>query len=325
MRLVVTSAVVCVLGLASSRASADDLRLAWDAPKECPSADDVRAAALKSAKGEAASETLEADARVERGERWRVTLRTRRAGVASAERQLEAASCEALAEATAVILALALMPGAGVEEPATEPATTAARAAPAPAAVEAPARERAAEAPKDERPKGPYDHALGLGASLATDGTTLPAVAAGGAAALAWTPGPARLEVSGSYFVAQSETAGGSAAGAALTLVVLGARGCWALARGPVELSPCLGVDVHLVGARGFGAARNFDESARWAAGTGGALLRVPVAPWLALRAQADAVVPLARPRFVVENEGTVHRPSAMGARGTIGAELLFL
>ena len=77
--------------------------------------------------------------------------------------------------------------------------------------------------------------------------------------------------------------------------------------------------------ARGFGAASNYDASAAWMAATGGVLLRLPVTSWLALRADADAIVPLSRPTFVVEGDGAVHRPASLGARGAIGAELLFL
>jgi hypothetical protein len=170
-----------------------------------------------------------------------------------------------------------------------------------------------------------FAHALAASASLHADGTTLPSAALGGRAALAWTPSRLRLEGGGAYFSEQSKTTGTSAAGAAFTLLVADARACWAVARSGVELSPCIGADVEVVQARGFGAAKNYDASAAWVSATGGALLRVPVTSWLALRADAGAVVPLSRPRFVVEGDGAVHRPAPLGVRGGIGAELLFL
>ena len=43
------------------------------------------------------------------------------------------------------------------------------------------------------------------------------------------------------------------------------------------------------------------------------------------LRGELDGIVPLARPTFVVEGAGNVHRPAALGVRGAIGAEILFL
>ncbi len=69
----------------------------------------------------------------------------------------------------------------------------------------------------------------------------------------------------------------------------------------------------------------NYDAKGAWMSAAAGALVRLPIASWFALRADADAVVPLSRPRFVVEGDGAVHRPSALGVRAGIGAELLFL
>ena len=77
--------------------------------------------------------------------------------------------------------------------------------------------------------------------------------------------------------------------------------------------------------AHGFGAASNYDASAAWVAAAGGALVRVPVRSWLSLRADADALVPVTRPRFVVEGDGAVHQPASIGLRAAIGAELHFL
>ena len=142
---------------------------------------------------------------------------------------------------------------------------------------------------------------------------------------LAWTPGRARLELAGSVFSAQSQTTATSAAGARFNLLVAGARGCWALLHGAVELSPCAGVDVQAMSAKGFGAPQNYDANGAWMSAGAGALVRVPLASWLALRAEIDAIVPFSRPTFVVEGDGAVHRPSAIGARAGIGAELLFL
>jgi hypothetical protein len=95
--------------------------------------------------------------------------------------------------------------------------------------------------------------------------------------------------------------------------------------RSSVELSPCAGIDAQVVFASGFGAPQNYDTSAAWMSAAGGALVRLPMTSWLALRGDADAIVPFSRPRFVVEGDGVVHKPAALGVRGGIGAELLFL
>jgi hypothetical protein len=173
--------------------------------------------------------------------------------------------------------------------------------------------------------RDPYAHAFTASAAFVTDATTLPSPAVGGRAGLAWTPGRARLALAGSYFSSQSKTTDTSSAGAAFTLLAAGARGCWAILRGDVEISPCAGADLQMVSAKGFGATTNYDASAAWISATGGGLVRVPVTSWLALRGEADALVPLSRPRFVVEGDGAVHKPAAIGVFAAIGAELLFL
>ena len=325
MRAVSLLAGVAV-ALVAGHAAAEDLNLSWQAPAGCPSGKQVHDAAIRTA-GDAGREPLDADVRVDHAARWSVTIRTKRAGVASAERQLQAASCAALADATAVILALALIPPAAdadaptVEAP--EPAPPPAPEAPAGlAAAAAPAR---APADADRAAGDRYAHTLTASASFATDSTSLPAPAVGGRAGLAWTPGRARVELAGAYFLGQSKTTDTSQAGASFALLVAGARGCWALARGAIELSPCAGADVQRVSAKGFGAATNYDASAAWVSATGGALVRFPVTSWLALRGEADALVPLTRPRFVVEGDGAVHKPAAIGLRAGIGAEILFL
>ena len=299
------------LAFVAQRASADDLALAWRAPEGCPAATEVHDAAMRSA-GDA-HEPLEADVQVDRADsdRWTVVVRTKRGGIAAAERRLDATSCAGLADATAVILALALSPSPS--------------ASPVPSPSVSPSPSRSPETPSSPTDSPAYDHALSTSASLATDATTLPAPAIGAHVAFAYLPGRARIEIAGSYFSGQSKTTASSSAGADFTLLSAGLRGCWAIVRSDVELSPCAGADLQQVSASGFGAAQNFDTDAAWLSAAGGLLLRMPLTSWLALRAQADAVVPLSRPRFVVEGDGAVHQPSAIGARAGIGAELLFL
>lgn len=187
-----------------------------------------------------------------------------------------------------------------------------------------PAGPRAAERP---RPAGATkrETKLALGAWGATETTALPSAELGGGGSLAWTPGALRIELDGGASAPQSRTAPESTAGARFTAAAVGAGACHAIARRPVELSPCAGARVHFVYARGFGATANYDASARWAAVDAGLLARVPITSSFALRARLDGEVPLARPTFAVEDVGDVHRPRPIGARGTFGAELTFL
>jgi hypothetical protein len=94
---------------------------------------------------------------------------------------------------------------------------------------------------------------------------------------------------------------------------------------GPFEGAPCGGAALAFVDASGFGAQTNYAASARWVDVAGGALARVKVARWLALRATVEVTAPLSRPTFVVEGEGDVHRPAAFGGAASLGAEALIL
>ena len=56
-----------------------------------------------------------------------------------------------------------------------------------------------------------------------------------------------------------------------------------------------------------------------------GALGTVPLGAGFALRTRLEALLPLSRPTFIVENGGTVHQPPTLGVRGSLGVELHFL
>lgn len=280
--------------------AAEPLRLVWDAPAECPALASVRAAAIQDAVPGA--RTLEAEAAVVQTERgWRVTLRTRR-GEERGERTIEASSCEGVADATAVVLGLALVD------------------LPPPSAPIAPS---ASDAPDGATVRRSPLLAVGLG--LGAEPSLLPAAAFGASLSVAWTPGRWRLEADARRWTSASGTVSGSAAGARFTLTSLGARVCFAALPGAFSLGPCVGADAELASARGFGADANYDRSRAWPALTGGVLARLAVTRWLALRARPEAVVPLSRPSFVVANDGEVHRPPAIGIAATIGAELTLL
>jgi hypothetical protein len=270
-------------------------------------------------------------------DRWTVTLRTRRPDASSGERVLEAGSCAALANATAVILALALVPpGEAVSAaPASAPSSdsehasgTAPAPAPAPAPVPLQGSEDRAPSPPPSSSSSPRPSrlpAIALGAFAATDATTLPGAALGGGGSLAWTPGSLRIEASASRFAGQAQTLDASTAGARFSMTSVGAGACYTVLRGALELAPCGGGSMHWVSAEGFGATANYDASARWAAVDAGLLARAPLTSWLALRARADGLVPLGRPSFEVENEGVVHKPPPLGIRAALGVELNFL
>jgi hypothetical protein len=329
------------------------LSLRWTAPADCPAAEEVRRLVMISAGSEpVAGEPLDAEAEVRSLEidgvrRYRVELSTRR-GSERGERSIDAATCRGVAEATALVLSLALtatpspsddgaaQPSQGGGVPISPPASQAlapaaaetsparvapSRSAPARARAAAPVTTpaRAAAAPTSD------SHDLALGVSLAGDTATLPSAAAGGALSLAWYTGPLRLELEARRWLSQSRTDDAFAAGARFSMTSIGARGCWAAAAGEsFDLGPCGGADVHMISAPGYGVEPDYDASAEWTALAAGAQGRLFVASWLALRARLEAAIPLSRPIFVLEGGGPLHQPAALGGAAGIGAELLF-
>ena len=318
MRLAFSLALAASLLALPARADSghDLVRLVWAAPAGCPSGDDVRAAALRSVGTMGASppgDPLEAEATVEgSSDRWTVHLRTRR-GASTGERTITATTCSGVADAVGVVLALALVPPGTIAEPPLTPERTVHPRGPV------------AEAPPEAREReGPP--LIAIGASLAADASMLPALAMGGSLSLALTPGRIRFEADVRRWSSQSVSAAASDAGARFSLTSVGPRACMTVAATHgIDLAPCAGADLVVVAAAGYGADANFDRTARWVSVAVGGLVRAHLTRWLAMRARIEGSAPLARPTFVVENIGLVHRPLTFGAAASLGAEVSFL
>lgn len=123
-RAVRTAGVGRIFGIALAivwlTASLAEAQVRWRAEGDCPSEEQVRAEVARLLGGAVPENAPTVDARVERAPSvWRLRLRVGAEG----ERRLEAASCALLAEATALIVALAIDPVRVVEatETTSEP------------------------------------------------------------------------------------------------------------------------------------------------------------------------------------------------------------
>jgi hypothetical protein len=116
---------------------APQLQLEWEAPRECPQIEDVRARVDRSWAGDAGGVIAAHGQLVGTGERarpWRLRLRLVAAS-GTAERELEGRSCDALTDAAALMIAMAASPN--VEAPAiTVPEPAAPPEVPAPTDVD---------------------------------------------------------------------------------------------------------------------------------------------------------------------------------------------
>jgi hypothetical protein len=309
--------VLCWLAQASPAEAQESgaLDFAWLAPEGCPSAGDVQTeidSLLGDAPGTRARAPLAVRATVERGARWLVTLDTR-SSAATGHRTIEAVTCQALASATALIVALMIDPDAV--------AAHAKQAAAAPSPPPPPVAPLPAPAPAPRATFG----LVGLGGS----GTlgVLPGPDAGVFAALGLLHGPWRAELRAAYglrevgsdAVADAGGAYGSFRFFAGTLV-----GCWMMLGQTVDLGPCAEVEVGAVRGRGIGNIPVSSETTPWVGlGAGGAAV-LKGSAWLHVVLHADAVVPLWRPHYLFRERSAIFRAWPVGGRLTAGIEAQF-
>lgn len=373
------AAALLLLMIPEAFAQSETLVLTWSAPHGCPSESEVTSAVLRNATlKNAGNRSSEAPtvlvARAQVSERagggaqlpWYVRLYTQR-GDARGQREIEAESCAALAQATAVVLSLALLdlkeeapdesdaqtpPIAGLENENTRKTSGAAqdsvqssKTEPIPE-LKSDRRRTKARRPAENasrntlsKQKGATPRPASASASAGTPWLarfsagarggftfgTLPRPAPGGALSVAWLPGAFRLEVDAKMWGEQSQSIEDTPSGADLLLRSLGVRACLRARSSPrLELSPCVGSELHLLRARGFGSDANYDTNANWPALTGGLLGLVKLTSKVALRADIEGQIPLARPRFFVERIGTVHRIPPWAVAALFGAEVHF-
>lgn len=303
----------CVIG-SGARADAEGVTLAWTAPAECP--DRVRVLGKIDRLAPASARLrVRVDATVTRDERgYRVALVTEADG-ARGERSLEAATCASLADATAVIVAMMLDPASAAPGPASAPVASVA-ASPAPAeSSEVPP---VPEAPPPERrvagvlmAGGALDSGLGPGAKVGL-------MLGGGV-----TIDRLRLDVVGSSFAGRAgRVEAAPDAGGDVTVRSLLARGCVTPSRAIVASYACAVAGAAQVSASGFGVEAPSSGSASFAVVGASGFTALRLTASVSLELGAEALVPLARPRFVLERVGEAHRvaPVALGLRAALGA-----
>ena len=319
--LVRISGVVIVFALwflpRTARAQ-DALALAWSAPPGCPSRDEVvaRVARLRPNLTRAAS-GLRATATVTpaaRG-RWQVRLRTEVHGDVG-ERALEGRTCALIADATAVVLALAsdaLPDGAPASDHPTLPESV----------VQVDDPESARPLPAAPPPPAPPSQHLVLGIDAAVD----PLAFAGAAVALAvhgaLERGALRVELALSQQLPATLAGARAGTGAEVLATTLTARACAVRARPVVSVGLCATATGGVMWATAFGLQRNDVAAWPWAAAGGGAALRVGArAGRIAVIARVEALANLTRPRFVVEGVGAAGEVAPVALWTSLGAEM---
>jgi len=351
-RVAALSALCCGLACAPARAqSPEPVELTWDAPEGCPDAADVQTRIRKLAgSAKPVGTALRAEATITRTADGGLHLKLIiRAGELVGERNLEGRSCEALAGAASVNLALLLssqqpLRAADVGEPtaatpgdaddaaqpgATEPANAEpASSGPKPQtqAPQAATQREASEVSQASEVDAPSTRAWRalLDAPLASlELGPLPRPSLGGALAAGVLLHRWRILAEAGLWLRQElsvDTPPG--VGATVDRIDAGLRACRAFPFGRFELAPCLVVSLRHVSARGRGVHVAAQTAAStWVAAGAGVQARLELASWLSLLASVDARVEGSRPRIIVDGAGRVGQLGPAAVKMVIGPE----
>jgi hypothetical protein len=319
-------------------APADRVVLRWTAPEGCPAGDRVTAEVdrLLGASGARPPKALDVSARVTEDPAggFRVHLETPGEG-GSREREIKGVSCAAIADATALIIALMIDPAAVAAAPPALPPSPPSPPLPSPPPSPAPPPLPSPSPPPSAPRPSPPPAANGIrpsfrllawaGADLGTLSSV--AFAAGGAAVM--VVGPVRIELGAGAWPARTVVVPARpSTGGDVSLVTGSAGACYDVLavtpRRPFELGPCGGFEVGRLHAVGVGVSTLGEGNALWSAARFGGLFAWAPIQWLALELRVEAAFPFARPTFVLENDGDVFRPPVAVGRAEGGVEVRF-
>jgi hypothetical protein len=250
-------------------------------------------------------------------DRWQARLRLR--GAVAGERTIEAGSCDELAEIVSLVIALALQSHAA--PPTVENSEPPQEEEPPPPAAPS---SLAPEADQIHRPSPPAAGAsksarFSLGVSTLADSAALSRVAFGVAAAglLEWRALHALLGA-GYFPPVRTPVPGYATAEAVFDLAIGRLQGCFAPHLGPVKAGPCLALESGLLRGRSEGVQQPETTATFWAAAETGGGASVVAGPCI-VRAEAGALWPLRRPRFVVDGDNEAHEVARVGWRALLG------
>jgi hypothetical protein len=306
-------AVWLVAAAAQAQLPATGADLAWNAPSSCLSREAVlgETARLLAAAARRIPLRARADVAREGDGQWTATLSVS-AGGATSQRVLRAESCQGIASAVAVVLAVA------IEGPIEEAGR------PTPRAVD-PERGPAlsSQVPSHARRSSLL---VGAGGALSVD--TTPSAAPGVEGTAGWLVGSPVWRVRSMATVEAfwpNTTAQGE--GGTFFLWTTALRACLDRALGDLEIGPCAVAELESMRGSSVHAATNSHGSAAWVAAGASIHGAWSFTRALALFARVDGLAPLARPTFVIYSpvgDIFVHQPSRFAIGASLGLEAHF-
>lgn len=291
----------------ASAATSSDVDLAWSAPATCPARAEMeeRIARIVGASPDArAHEVMTASVVItSEGAGFRADVKV---GAGASTRSVAGATCNEVADAVALIIALAIDPRS-LDREAPTPASPVTTPKEVPAALV------------------PRRRVVHAGAAAMIDAQTLPATTLGAEIFAGWSPPHLSLEANAAISASARGTIDAQPAkGADFTLVHAGVRACYAIFDARFDVGPCASGGVDWIIASGFGAQAPADGTGRVFVGGLGARVTFEATAWLSLRLVAEALAPSARPRFEIDNAGDVYRTSGSLFRASLGLALHF-
>lgn len=297
------------------------VELQWRAPAECPPGSRVRDEITRFVAAGTQSGTVDrvqVDAVVEQVDGRYVLELELRLPTGALHKHIEADSCEVLASATALVMAVMLDPTAVVET-----VDTAKAAKPEPAPPVAPVAPVETVAPKVVPPPPKPRVQTLLGVSIVGSWGAMPRFGAAVSGFVGVRVGRVRaLAVAFGELPQQARHDEQSAAGARIDLWSVGARGCFAPAVKRVDFPLCAGFEGGQLRARGIGLQVERSASAPWLAVPFGASVMWAPVPRFAFGGGVDGWVAATRPAFVIDDLGPIHRPARAGVRVHLGIEV---
>jgi hypothetical protein len=343
--------LVASLAIAEPASASAPVVLDWSAPDGCPSGDDVleEVTRLLGARPETNESVLRVTALVKRKDGGPFVVRLE---IPSPEgprfREVSAVSCAALAQATALILALMIDPDAALAEPPPSgppndsPGQTQIPPNPAPPKAPqlapfipvplgrlppAPQIVNTAPIPKAAPNPSPYRRpGVALAAYFAGDLGSLPTPAPGAGGNLSLLFENWRLQLGGAYFAEQQDPfAALPTAGSKVHFFAFHSGiGTSVSLHTKVEFIPHFHLEIGRFSASSFGVSQPGQGAAIAVGANGGGVVAIKIIEQFRLVMGADFVLYLVHPQFLVTGLGVVHEPSAFVGRLALGGEVRF-
>lgn len=276
--------------------------LSWDAPQGCPQRDTILSEVAELLKPMAPSGSFGAVIHTPEPGRWTLHLHSE-----TGERDLSATSCDAVAHAAAVVIALAIRPDGGDADPSRSTSPP-----PGP------------ETSRSSKPdvSDPVRWTLSMGAGARIDTGMLARTGLGLAGGMRAGVRNSRFgfegEVMGAYFGDQTTSVGGSPVGGRFSLRTLHVQLNPFLVEGRWALGPTFGVSLDRMSGEAFGVPIAQAQGTWIPALDAGGTVESRLSKKLALHWTLLVHVPTRRPEFIIAGVGSIHRVGAASVQSGI-------